>query len=300
MKNMTAQKIKEAREKKGWNQKYLAELLGFPDGSYISRIENGKRNVSNEELVLFADKFCCGVHDLIGLPANENVHNVLSLYDLLEKAKQGLPFSSEEEELLSLIKSPGSVSPQKAAIPILGNIRTGLPMLAKENIEGYLDIPDNMCADYALMVKSDSMIGAGILEDDYAICRENQVANSGQIVVALNDLSTGFSETTLWYYFDNGDDSDPSLRTANPNYPQTDIKQGYRIAGIMVALIRREAPEYQVYKNYIAIPRHDEWTEVIDSAISKGMQPQQLLDIIEKRWQMAQRFKTKGDHTITP
>jgi repressor LexA len=293
MKNITAQKIKEAREKRGWNQKYLAELLGFPDSSYISRIENGKRNVTNEELVLFADKFCCDVHDLIGLPASGNVRNALSLYDLLEKVKQGLPFSFEEEEFLSLIQSPGRVSPKKTAIPILGNIRVGLPILSEENIEGYLDVPDYMRADYVLIVRNDSMIGVGILEDDYVICRENQVANSGQIVVALNDLSTGFSEATLKYYYDNGDGSDPLLRTANPNYPQTVIKQGYRIAGVMVALVRREAPVYQVYKNYITVPRHDEWTEVIDSAISKGMQPQQLLDIIDMRWQMIQRFNTK-------
>jgi len=43
------------------------------------------------------------------------------------------------------------------------------------------------------------------------------------------------NEATLKYYYDNGDGSDPSL-TANPNYPQTDMKQGYRVAGVMVAL----------------------------------------------------------------
>lgn len=300
MKNITAQKIKEAREKRGWNQKYLAELLGFPDASYISRIENGKRNVSNKELILFADIFCYDVHELIGLPASENIPNTLSLYDLLEKVKQGSPFTLEEEELLSLIISADRAFPEKTAVPILGNIRVGLPLLAQENIEGYLDVPDYMRGDYVLIVKDDSMIGVGILEDDYVICKETQTANPGQIVVALNDLSNGFSEATLKYYFENGDGSDPSLRTANPNCAQTEMKQDYRIAGVMAALVRKKAPGYQVYKNYITVSKHDEWTEVIDSAISKGMQHQLLLDIIEKRWQMVQRFKTKGYNSITP
>ena len=66
----------------------------------------------------------------------------------------------------------------------------GEPILAEENIEEYLEVPDVIggeTGEYILRVKGDSMIGAGILQDDYVVVRPTQVADDGEIVVAMID-----------------------------------------------------------------------------------------------------------------
>ncbi len=163
-------------------------------------------------------------------------------------------------------------------LPILGTIHTGLPLLAKENIEGYLEVPAYMRANYVLKVKGDSMIGAGILDGDLAICREESEPQSGQIIVALRDEGL-LSESTLRFYMHGN--GHPCLRAANPLFSDIDYKDGYRAMGSMVALVRKEAPGYQVYKNYIAVPGYDDWTEVIEKAIGSGIKPEKMKAVIE-------------------
>ena len=129
-------------------------------------------------------------------------------------------------------------------LPLLGQIQAGLPVLAQEHIEEYIDVPNYLEADFILEVKGDSMIGAGILEYDYAVCRENQVANAGDIVVALHDIDSTTSEATLKFYCVSGN-GPPYLRAANPKYPDIKLNGECRVVGVMVALIRRDAPSYQ-------------------------------------------------------
>ena len=72
--------------------------------------------------------------------------------------------------------------------PIVGVVTAGQPILAVENIEGYLPWDgDERC--FALRVRGDSMIGAGILSGDKVIVRPQLTAENGQIVVALLDDS---------------------------------------------------------------------------------------------------------------
>lgn len=173
-------------------------------------------------------------------------------------------------------------------LPILGTIRAGLPILADENIEGYMEVPENLSADYILRIQGDSMIGAGILDGDLAICREANVPQSGQIIVALRDEGS-LSEATLKFYM-NGN-GHPSLRAANPVFADIDYKDGYRTAGVMVALVRKEAPGYQVYKNYLATNDSDEWTEVIDLASSAGLKVNQVKEILAGQIAIAKKLK---------
>ncbi|MEG2570067.1 MAG: transcriptional repressor LexA, partial [Clostridia bacterium] len=72
-------------------------------------------------------------------------------------------------------------------VPILGRVAAGAPILAIEQIEGYIPFVDaNEGYDYfALRVRGDSMINAGILPDDLIIVRKQETAESGEIVVAL-------------------------------------------------------------------------------------------------------------------
>lgn len=245
------ERIRARREQLGWTQAKLSEMLNVKVGT-LSGYERNYR-----------------IPDARMLQLLSNILKVSSDYLL------GLT-----QQTLNINQKP---------LPILGTIRAGLPILADENIEGYLDVPEYIRADFVLTVTGDSMIGAGILDGDYVICREAQAANSGQIVVALNDLATGFSEATLKYYFDNG--KGQTLRPANPNYPEIEMKDGYRIGGIMVASLRRDAPGYQVYKEYITVPGHDEWTEVIEIANGAGLKVNQVKEILAGQIEIAKKLR---------
>lgn len=74
-------------------------------------------------------------------------------------------------------------------IPIVGEISAGRPIIAQENIEGTMvidrSIIKNSNGNFALRVKGDSMINAGILEGDYVIASQQSDAEQGDIVVAL-------------------------------------------------------------------------------------------------------------------
>ena len=75
-------------------------------------------------------------------------------------------------------------------IPVVGIVTAGMPILAVENLEGSIAWEgDPTC--FALRVKGDSMIGAGILDGDLVIVRPQQTANDGQIVIArIEDEAT--------------------------------------------------------------------------------------------------------------
>lgn len=72
-------------------------------------------------------------------------------------------------------------------VPIVGSVTAGLPILAAEQIEGYLpvELSNAYGQHFALHVTGESMIGAGILDGDLIIVRKQETAENGQIVVAL-------------------------------------------------------------------------------------------------------------------
>ena len=73
-------------------------------------------------------------------------------------------------------------------IPVVGVVTAGVPILATENIEGYIPW-DGESGCFVLRVRGDSMIGAGILDGDKVVVRPQPDAENGQIVVALLDAS---------------------------------------------------------------------------------------------------------------
>ena len=73
-------------------------------------------------------------------------------------------------------------------IPVVGVVTAGVPILATENIEGYIPW-DGESGCFVLRVRGDSMIGAGILDGDKVVVRPPPDAENGQIVVALLDDS---------------------------------------------------------------------------------------------------------------
>ena len=96
-----------------------------------------------------------------------------------------------------LLQSPGAKGRKRALvtgarpgqIPVVGVVTAGMPILAVENQEGTLPWNDPGC--FALRVRGDSMLGAGILPGDKVVVRPQSTADDGQIVVArLEDEAT--------------------------------------------------------------------------------------------------------------
>ena len=96
-----------------------------------------------------------------------------------------------------LLQSPGAKGRKRALvtgvrpgqIPVVGVVTAGLPILAVENQEGTIPWNDPGC--FALRVRGDSMINAGILDGDKVVVRPQSTANEGQIVVArIEDEAT--------------------------------------------------------------------------------------------------------------
>ena len=84
--------------------------------------------------------------------------------------------------------APDFLAPERG-VPIVGRVAAGVPIDALENLEGYLDLDSIYERDthYALRVKGDSMIEAGIWDGDYAIVRHQPRVETGEIGVAVID-----------------------------------------------------------------------------------------------------------------
>jgi len=121
------------------------------------------------------------------------------------------------------------------SIPILGRVQAGLPTLAIEEIEGYLNLDSIVFSDestFALRVKGDSMIEAGILPDDMVLVKKQSVAQTGETVVALIG-----EEATVKKLRKNG--SNYFLEPANPRYKPIKVDEQVSIIGKVISVIRR-------------------------------------------------------------
>ena len=120
-------------------------------------------------------------------------------------------------------------------VPVLGKVSAGKPLLSEENFEGHVTIPDDMGSGkmFALLVKGDSMIGAGILDGDRVIVKQQSAAENGEIVCAVID-----GEATLKRFFKK--DGVITLKAENEKYAPITVSEGeFRIAGRVVGLLRK-------------------------------------------------------------
>lgn len=116
----------------------------------------------------------------LGIKSTSTVH-----YYLKELAEEGYIIKDSMKK--RTIKLPSS---DACAVPLLGTVTAGLPITAIEEVEEYISIP-NLTGDsddyFALHVRGDSMIGAGILDGDIIVVKKTPVCRNGDIVVALID-----------------------------------------------------------------------------------------------------------------
>ena len=120
------------------------------------------------------------------------------------------------------------------SIPVLGHVQAGMPTLAVENIEGYLDLDRLVFSDsgiFGLRVKGDSMINAGIMPGDLVLVRQQSTAEIGKIIVALIE-----NEATIKYL--KRRDDQYVLEPANPKYQPLPLTGDASIIGEVLTVIR--------------------------------------------------------------
>jgi repressor LexA len=120
----------------------------------------------------------------VGLHSSSTVHAHLSKLESLGVLRRD-PTKPRAMEVL-VERAKRAVRP--TGLPLVGQVAAGEPILAEENIEEYLQVPDVIggeAGDYVLKVRGESMKDAGILEDDFVVVRPAERARDGEIVVAL-------------------------------------------------------------------------------------------------------------------
>lgn len=148
---------------------------------------------------------------------------------------QRVPHRSRGIELLSVPKSPLR---EVISVPLVGKVRAGEPVLALENVEGYLYLDRSLISSddvFLLRVEGDSMVEAHIQEGDFALVRPQSHAENGEIVVVLVE-----DEATIKRIFTTRDFI--RLEPANPRFPPMLIKKGERkvtIVGKVIGIFRK-------------------------------------------------------------
>lgn len=120
------------------------------------------------------------------------------------------------------------------ALPVIGNVAAGTPILAEQNIENYLPVPTDFIGQgthYILRVKGESMIEVGIMDGDFLIVKQQADAANGEIVVAILD-----DEATVKRYYRR--DGYVELRPENSALKPI-IADEVQIAGKVSGLLRR-------------------------------------------------------------
>ena len=158
-------RLKYLRENANISQQTLADKIGISKSS-INMYERGEREPGLETLEAIADFFNCDMDYLLGKSDTRNKYI----------ASRSIPSTSNIVPL-----------PQTKAIPLLGSIACGEPILAEENIESYVKLAKDIPADFALRCKGDSMINARIFDGDIVYIRQQPDVENGEIAAVLID-----------------------------------------------------------------------------------------------------------------
>lgn len=119
----------------------------------------------------------------------------------------------------------------KTEVPLIGSIAAGVPITAEENIEQYFEIDPSIKADFALKIKGDSMIDAGIHDGDIAFLRKQQTLETGEIGAVVIE-----NEATLKRFYRTN--SNVILQPENKEYQPIIVTDGdLHIAGKLVAVL---------------------------------------------------------------
>ena len=158
------QKIYKLRKEKGMTLEELGNKVGVGK-STVRKWENGMiANMKRDKIIKVAQALNVNEAWLMG-------------YDV-----------PKERNFFDITKDPNYMPlPQTKKIPLLGTIACGTPILATENIDDYVTVPNNIHADFCLRCKGDSMINARILDGDIVYIKSQPDVENGEIAAVIID-----------------------------------------------------------------------------------------------------------------
>jgi repressor LexA len=136
----------------------------------------------------------------VGLASPSTVHAHLANLERAGLLRRD-PTKPRALELTGREKESPNVTAELPKLPLLGQIAAGGPLLAEQNVEDEIAVPENLRGDFLLRIKGDSMIEAGILDGDVVVVRRAQDARDGDIVVALAGDDETADEATVKRFF---------------------------------------------------------------------------------------------------
>ena len=172
-------KIREARKAAGLTQRQLAETINVSNTS-ISNWEKG-----------------------LSRPDPDTIQNLCWALDVQPNYFFGAESRIYPDNILPM--------PEMRKIPLLGTIACGTPILATENTDGDVNIPEYIHADFALRCKGDSMINARIFDGDIVYIRQQEAVENGDIAAVLIEDEATLKRVRLY-------DDHISLEPENPLY----------------------------------------------------------------------------------
>lgn len=181
------QRVKSRRIEVGLSQQELADRVGYKSRSSINKIELGKADILQSNIKKIADALYTTPAQLMGI--------------------------SEEGSTPPL---PSNILPMPKTykVPLVGAIACGKPILAVEEADETVDVPEWVKADFALTCKGDSMITARIFDGDIVYIKSQPEVANGQIAaVRIGE------EATLKKVYYAPEASRITLRACNPLYP---------------------------------------------------------------------------------
>jgi repressor LexA len=144
------------------------------------------------------------IGEAVGLASPSTVHAHLANLERAGLIKR----DPTKPRALELRRDPkpaaGRAAEDVHRLPLVGEIAAGGPLLADQNVEEYLAVPEPLARggeEFLLRVKGDSMVDAGILEGDIVVVQRAQTARDGEIVVALAGDAEWADEATVKRFF---------------------------------------------------------------------------------------------------
>jgi repressor LexA len=142
------------------------------------------------------------IGEAVGLASPSTVHAHLANLERAGLLRRD-PTKPRALELVGRQPQQPSRAPAEAqALPLVGQIAAGGPLLAEQQVEDYVGVPGVIGpGDFVLRVRGDSMIDAGILDGDYVVVQRRRDALDGDIVVALVGEDEAADEATVKRFF---------------------------------------------------------------------------------------------------
>lgn len=187
--------------------KYRRESLGIAQTQLAEQIGTSKQNLYKYEN---------------GIIANIPADKIEAIAKALHTTPAYLMGWSEDPSITAASPTlPDNIlpMPKMKRIPLIGTIACGKPILAVENTEDMVSVPENIDADFSLRCKGDSMVNARIFDGDIVYIKERPMVENGEIAAVL----IGEEATLKRVYYTPGSDR-ITLRACNPVYPDMEYE----------------------------------------------------------------------------